>query len=70
MPYITFQNKNGKKVYYRGIEDDKILTTTSIDKAKRLSSGYFINAEVEFLKFHFPTSEYPIMETLQKENSY
>ena len=49
--------------------NEKVEFTKISSEAYDRESGFYVNAEIDFLKFHF-TEEYPEMEYIKAENSY
>ena len=65
MGYITFK-VDGKEKFFQGIDDDKheLILSDNRSDALHKSSGYYLNAYVDFLKFHF--KKHPLIKTLVK----
>ena len=58
-------------MYIKSIDkvNHKLEFTDDKSQAYQRDSGFYVNAEIDFLKFHF-TEEYPEMEYIKAENSY
>lgn len=55
-------------LYYCGYDNDKheLIVSEDSDRAKNISSGFYIDAEMDFLKFHFKSD--PIMKYIKKSS--
>lgn len=52
--YKPKKNGEKEKVYYQAVVDGKLKTTKDVMKAYEEGDGYFLHAEFDWLKFHFP----------------
>lgn len=73
MSYICFNCPKGVvkedkdvTLYYCGYDNDKheLIVSEDSSEAKNISSGFYIDAEMDFLKFHFKNE--PIMKYAKK----
>lgn len=69
--YIT--DKNGKKLYVKSIDkaNETIEWTDNPSKegVYTNSSGFYANADFDFIKFHF-MDKYPNIDTLKEDENF
>ena len=62
-------NKDGETLYYTGYDQDGIHLSKNKSDAKFISGGYYVKAELDFIKFHFKTS-FPQVKNAKIEEDY
>ena len=50
----TSKSGRTRTVYFKAVENDKLKTTQKCEEAYDEGDGYFLHAQYDWLKFHFP----------------
>jgi len=63
-------NKDGETLYYTGYDQDGMHLSNNKNDAKCISGGYYVKAELDFIKFHFKTSCPQVKNATIEEEEY